>query len=45
MQWWAEAYSALKQLPDIHTKAQKVATEANKNQRLLTSLAAGEGNP
>jgi hypothetical protein len=42
-QIWNEALSSLKQLPDVHVKASKIATEANKNQRLLLNLGNGEG--
>jgi hypothetical protein len=42
-QIWAETYSILKQLPDTHAKAQKLAAEANKNQRILLALSSGEG--
>jgi hypothetical protein len=42
-QIWTEALNSLKQLPDVHTKATKIVTEANKNQRLLLNLANGEG--
>jgi len=42
-QIWTETYNILKQLPDTHAKAQKVAFEANKNQRVLLGLGNGEG--
>ena len=42
-QIWAETYNILKQLPDTHAKAQKLASEANKNQKILLSLSNGEG--
>jgi hypothetical protein len=42
---WADAYNNLKQLADIHAKAQKLAVEANKNQRMLQALPNGEGLP
>jgi hypothetical protein len=44
-QIWTETYNILKQLPETHVKAQKVASEANKNQRVLLSLGNGEGIP
>lgn len=40
---WNEAFTTLKQIPDLHTRAQKVAMEANKNQRILLNLGNGEG--
>ena len=40
---WAETWAKLKQLTDIHAKAQKLASEANKSQRMLQALASGEG--
>lgn len=42
-QIWTEAYTILKQIPETHTRAQKVAMEANKNQRILLNLSNGEG--
>lgn len=42
-QIWAETHNILKQLPDTHVKAQRVASEANKSQRILLALANGEG--
>jgi hypothetical protein len=42
-QIWNEALTSLKQLPEAHGKASKIAVEANKNQRLLLNLANGEG--
>jgi hypothetical protein len=42
-QIWNEALNSLKQLPDVHAKATKIVAEANKNQRLLLTLANGEG--
>jgi hypothetical protein len=42
-QIWTEAYTTLKQLPEAHGKAQKVASELNKHQRGLLSLGNGEG--
>ena len=42
-QIWAETSNILKQLPDAHVKAQKIASEANKNQRILLALGNGEG--
>lgn len=43
-QIWSETYNILKQLPDTHVKAQKIASEANKNQKILLALGNGEGN-
>jgi hypothetical protein len=43
-QIWTETYNILKQLPEAHRKAQIIATEANKTQRILLALANGEGN-
>ena len=42
-QIWTETHNILKQLPDTHVKAQRVASEANKNQRTLLALGNGEG--
>jgi hypothetical protein len=42
-QIWSEALTTLKQIPDIHNRAQKIAVEVNKNQRVLLSLGNGEG--
>lgn len=42
-QIWTETYNILKQLPETHLKAQKIASEANKNQRVLLALGNGEG--
>jgi hypothetical protein len=42
-QIWAETFNILKQLPDTHAKAQKIALEANKNQKILLALGNGEG--
>ena len=42
-QIWTETYNILKQLPDTHVKAQRIASEANKNQRILLNLGNGEG--
>ena len=42
-QIWTEAYTTLKQLPEAHAKAQKIATEANKLQKMLLNLPNGEG--
>ena len=42
-QIWAETYNILKQLPDTHVKAQRIAADANKNQRVLLALGNGEG--
>lgn len=42
-QIWAETFTILKQLPDMHLRAQKLAVEANKNQKTLLGLASGEG--
>lgn len=42
-QMWNDALSSLKQLPEVHGKATKVAAEANKTQRLLPNLGNGEG--
>jgi hypothetical protein len=42
-QIWTEAYTTLKQLPDTHAKMQKLAMDANKYQRMLTTLGTGEG--
>jgi hypothetical protein len=44
-QLWSEALASLRQLPDVHTKAQKLAVDLNKNQKGLQSLANGEGIP
>jgi hypothetical protein len=43
-QIWSETYNILKQLPDTHLKAQKIVSEANKNQKILLALGNGEGN-
>jgi len=43
-QIWNEAFSTLKQIPEIHAKAQKIAIEVNKNQRTLLNLSNGEGD-
>jgi len=42
-QIWAETLNILKQLPDMHMRAQKLALDANKNQKVLLGLANGEG--
>ena len=42
-QIWTETYNILKQLPDTHVKAQRIASEANKNQRILLNLGNGGG--
>jgi len=42
-QIWTETYNILKQLPDTHVKAQRIASEANKSQRILLNLGNGEG--
>ena len=42
-QIWAETYNILKQLPEAHAKAQKIASDANKNQRLLLGFGANDG--
>jgi hypothetical protein len=42
-QIWAENVNLLKQLPDLISKSQKVASEVNKQQRLLVALSSSEG--
>jgi hypothetical protein len=42
-QIWTEAYTTLKQIPEAHTKAQKLAAELNKHQRVLQALGNGDG--
>ena len=42
-QIWTETYNILKQLPETHARAQKLASEANKTQRVLLALGNGEG--
>jgi len=42
-QIWAETFNILKQLPDMHVRAQKLAGEANKSQKILLGLSNGEG--
>jgi hypothetical protein len=42
-QIWTEAYTTLKQLPETHAKMQKLAMDANKYQKTLTTLGSGEG--
>ena len=43
-QIWSETYNILKQLPEAHLKAQKIASEANKHQKILPAHGNGEGN-
>ena len=42
-QIWTETYNILKQLPENNNKAQKLALDANKNQKVLLALSNGEG--
>jgi hypothetical protein len=42
-QIWTEAQAALRQVPEAHARAQKIASELNKHQRQLASLPNGEG--
>jgi hypothetical protein len=43
-QIWTEAYTTLKSLPETHAKAQRLAADLNKHQRVLLALGNGDGN-
>jgi hypothetical protein len=42
-QIWAETYNLLKQIPEMHTRAQKIAVEVNKLQKTVNGAPAVEG--
>jgi hypothetical protein len=42
-QIWAETHNLLKQIPDMHVKAQKIAVEVNKLQKTVNGAPAVEG--
>jgi hypothetical protein len=42
-QIWAETFNLLKQIPELHARAQKIAVEANKLQKTVNGTPAVEG--